>query len=1306
MAKHSRRIDSTDDETTPDFKLTVTPPRRSTKTISYNEDDDDDGEATIEAPVDEQAHLDNDIVKQEEPDSDDPFAVPTSPEKDDDSEDYVEESDAEIRGPGRKKRKLSKKQKSRGRSSKPRIDSEDEDFRDDGDDDEDEDDFTLSDDDFIERKKRENFIVEDENDWDDEEDEYGVKPKKKRGRKKKGRSVSVEPRRATRSGKVLQEDVEYNGDDTRDDIQDDVDDIQREIAELYDSSPVRDSEPSQHKLRQRAKVDYTIPPPITNDLMLERPSTPVTVRNRRGRPANKSEFRKILYPTAGPFGGSDVISLFGTNIPPGGIPLPGMTDPNNLTAIGQNVSDSDSSEDEIAPINGEATISHKVKKPSRSDGKLLTGGSDDKRKGKNSLSDTDPLGVDMNIDFSVVGGLDNYINQLKEMVALPLLYPELYQNFGITPPRGVLFHGPPGTGKTLMARALAANCSTPERKITFFMRKGADCLSKWVGEAERQLRLLFEEAKNQQPSIIFFDEIDGLAPVRSSKQEQIHASIVSTLLALMDGMDNRGQVIVIGATNRPDAIDPALRRPGRFDREFYFPLPDINARKEILTIHTRKWTPQLDESFLSNLAELTKGYGGADLRALCTEAALNSIQRKYPQIYETNHKLAVNPEKVRVIAKDFMMALDKIVPSSARSTSSGSAPLPDNLKPLLLDSFEQIKSKLKDLIPVSISVAGRKKLTTLEEAKYLDPTVHDKDGGFGKQQLLKNLENARICRPHLLVSGEEGNGQQYLSAAVLNYLEGFQVQSLDLGTMFGDSARTTELAIIQAFIEARRHQPAIILIPNIDVWYLILPDSSKATLLSLLRGLRSNEKILLLGFSETPLHYLDDRIKNLFGMENSSNNVILQNPNKLARKEFFLTAWKTILMKPYEFINDLQNRPKRKLKQLKVVETVTNLSDNELLKKKQKEQEYNDTKLKNTLKIKLASLMDLFKVRYKRFKKPIVDENLLYHLFDPTILENPLNNYQVLYTRSDEPGHENMIKEIATGKDYHNMDLDTVEERLWNGFYSEPRQFLKDLKLILKDCITSGDRERILKANEMITNAQFGIDDFTTPEFLKACKEMRERDKAKQERLLKEYEELKATLQNGTTEQQPQDAAPLENNASVISVAEQKLSSNPLPDEDISHGDINEPNDAMDVDIAQKGDEGSFVGVGEPPKVEEIKEEKMGMEKSNNDAMHMKKGEGEEQTENPQEDIVEESSESEAEESIEIDHAKEIILDKELYDKLRKQVVKLTDQFTVDKLEMVMARLMDIVWTDRNEWDKTSTLHNIEKVLTSFQPAS
>ena len=364
----------------------------------------------------------------------------------------------------------------------------------------------------------------------------------------------------------------------------------------------------------------------------------------------------------------------------------------------------------------------------------------------------------------------------------------------------------------------------------------------------------------------------------------------------------------------------------------------------------------------------------------------------------------------------------------------------------------------------------------------------------------------------MLISGSEGNGQQYLSAAVLNHLEGFQVQSLDLGTMFGDTSRTPELAIVQAFIEARRHQPSILFIPNIDIWFQVLPDPARATLTSLLRGLKSNEKLLLLGISETPIEDLSADVRLMFGLENHANNVILYNPSRSSREAYFGTLKKTLLMKPYEFVNDLENRPKRKLKQLKVVQSTEQLSDEVANKRKLKEQEYKDTKLKNVLKIKLAALMDLFKVRYRKFRKPIIDESFLAHLFDPTILENPLNNYMVLYVHSDDPGHENMIKELSTGKYYYNMDLDLIEERLWNGFYSEPKQFLKDLKMIVKDCFTSGDRERILKANEMMTNAQFGVDDFSTPEFLKACREVRERDIIKQKKLLEEHEKLQAEL--------------------------------------------------------------------------------------------------------------------------------------------------------------------------------------------------
>ncbi|XP_068664779.1 uncharacterized protein [Aristolochia californica] len=229
--------------------------------------------------------------------------------------------------------------------------------------------------------------------------------------------------------------------------------------------------------------------------------------------------------------------------------------------------------------------------------------------------------------FESVAGLQGVIQCMKEVVILPLLYPEFFSTLGITPPRGVLLHGYPGTGKTLVVRALIGACSHGDKRIAYFARKGADCLGKYVGDAERQLRLLFQVAEKTQPSIIFFDEIDGLAPRRSKQQDQTHSSVVSTLLALLDGLKSRGSVIVIGATNRPEALDPALRRPGRFDREIYFPLPSLKDRSTILSLHTQGWSKPVSGSLLNWIAEKTAGYAGADLQALCTQATMIALKR-------------------------------------------------------------------------------------------------------------------------------------------------------------------------------------------------------------------------------------------------------------------------------------------------------------------------------------------------------------------------------------------------------------------------------------------------------------------------------------------------------------------------------------------------------------------------------------------------------------------------------------------------------------------------------------------------------
>lgn len=421
---------------------------------------------------------------------------------------------------------------------------------------------------------------------------------------------------------------------------------ERMASEEHYSEETPSSAESEHEqtgraysFRTRKKINYSMVAPP--------PEPPRDGFGRRVRRASRAS-RAYELPTAPPHQGIGLPSLPYSSLPRGrrgkegwdALPLT-MSGKDYASAFGEA---DDSSDDEpprtlAAPMTGGSALLENGPAPAPAGLGTATDAMGRVKSGGDPLADVDPLGVDMQIDFGHVGGLEHHVQQLKEMVSLPLLYPELFQRFGVTPPRGVLFHGPPGTGKTLVARALAASCSTSGQKISFFMRKGADCLSKWVGEAERQLRLLFEEAKNAQPSIIFFDEIDGLAPVRSSKQDQIHASIVSTLLALMDGMDGRGQVVVIGATNRPDSVDPALRRPGRFDREFYFPLPTKEARLSILSIHTRNWEPPITEELKEVLAGATNGFGGADLRVrIATDAGI--VHRSDAQ----RHSAALSPD--------------------------------------------------------------------------------------------------------------------------------------------------------------------------------------------------------------------------------------------------------------------------------------------------------------------------------------------------------------------------------------------------------------------------------------------------------------------------------------------------------------------------------------------------------------------------------------------------------------------------------------------------------------------------------------
>ena len=266
----------------------------------------------------------------------------------------------------------------------------------------------------------------------------------------------------------------------------------------------------------------------------------------------------------------------------------------------------------------------------------------------------------VDISYDDIGGLKEEVKKVRERIEIPLKKPEIFEKLGVAPPKGVLMHGPPGTGKTLLAKAVAN-----ESDAHFILINGPEIMSKYVGGSEENLREFFEEAEENAPSIIFIDELDAIAPKREETQGETERRTVAQLLTLMDGLNSRGQVVVIGATNRPDSIDGALRRPGRFDREIEIGVPDKDGRKEILEIHTRGM-PLAEDVDLDNLAETTHGFVGADLEALSKEAAMRVVRRIIPDLNSDDEVPPEVFEKLIVTKDDFKTALKEIQPSALR----------------------------------------------------------------------------------------------------------------------------------------------------------------------------------------------------------------------------------------------------------------------------------------------------------------------------------------------------------------------------------------------------------------------------------------------------------------------------------------------------------------------------------------------------------------------------------------------------------------------------------------------------------------
>ncbi len=389
------------------------------------------------------------------------------------------------------------------------------------------------------------------------------------------------------------------------------------------------------------------------------------------------------------------------------------------------------------------------------------------------------------LSYEDIGGLKPQLQRIREMIELPLRYPEVFERLGIDPPKGVLLHGPPGTGKTLIARTIAQ-----ETSAHFFTVSGPEIIHKFYGESEAHLRKIFEEATKKGPSIVFIDEIDAIAPRRERVVGEVEKRVVAQLLALMDGLNRRQNVIVIAATNIPNAIDPALRRPGRFDREIIVPIPDRNGRREILEIHSRGM-PLAGDVNLDRLAEVTHGFVGADLEALCRESAMISLRKILPNI---DFELARIPyellSKLEVRMDDFISALKEVDASAIREVF---VEIPD-VRWTDVGGLQGLKQRLKEAVEWPLKYAA----------------VFDR---------------ARV-RPAkgILMAGPPGCGKTLLAKAVANEskVNFISVKGPSLFSMYvGESER----GVRDMFRKARQAAPCIVFFDEVDA---MLPKRGSA----------------------------------------------------------------------------------------------------------------------------------------------------------------------------------------------------------------------------------------------------------------------------------------------------------------------------------------------------------------------------------------------------------------------------------------------------------------------------------------------
>jgi transitional endoplasmic reticulum ATPase len=472
------------------------------------------------------------------------------------------------------------------------------------------------------------------------------------------------------------------------------------------------------------------------------------------------------------------------------------------------------------------------------------------------------------VSYEDIGGLHEEISRVREMIELPLKHQELFDRLGIDPPKGVLLHGPPGTGKTLIAKAVAN-----ESGANFYTINGPEIMSKYYGQSEENLRKVFDEAEKNAPSIVFIDEIDAIAGKRSETHGEVEKRVVSQLLTLMDGLKGRGKLITIGATNIPDQIDPALRRPGRFDREIRIDAPDRDGRKEILQIHTRGM-PQAESVDLDKLADITYGYVGADLAALARESAMNALRRYLPEINLEEPIPVEVLEKMEVTMDDFVNAHRGIEPSAMRE------------------------------FIVEVPKVSWKEVGGLEDAKQnLKEAV---EWPLTKPEVFKKMG---IETPSgILLYGPPGTGKTLLAKAVAHEskanfisIKGPEVMSKWVGE--------SEKAVRELFKKAKQVAPTIVFLDELDS---IAPkrgaysgshvtDSVVNQLLTSIDGLESMEGVVIVAATNRP----DIIDPGLLRPGRFDRLILIQSPDLEARREILKIHTKNMPLSENVDLNEI-----------------------------------------------------------------------------------------------------------------------------------------------------------------------------------------------------------------------------------------------------------------------------------------------------------------------------------------------------------------------------------------------------------------